>query len=182
MTRFEFNSVLVSIMLAFAAAELVTAWGRVLRHPRHFGFSVRYSLISAWLFFTLVVHWFGLWAYQDVPFDRPLHSLLVLLPALVLALAAHVLSPDLEGPPGQGLNHHYASVARRTLPLCGLVVLLSVAADALPGVTDAPPLQYALASALSLIAIGFTDRDALHTVVLGLNVLLVTFALVFSRI
>ena len=31
MSRFEFNTVLVSIVLAFAVSEILTGWGRLIR-------------------------------------------------------------------------------------------------------------------------------------------------------
>ncbi len=170
MSRFEFNSVLVSIMLAFAAAELVTAWGRVLREPRRFGFSWQFALLSIWLLLVLVSHWFGLWSYREVPFDAMFHSLFVLLPALTLALLAHVLTPqlDLKGP--GALQQHYLSVSRTVLLLAGLVQLLSTLTDvALPGVLDDAPPGYFIATALSFFAIAFTSRLFFHTVVLGGN-------------
>ncbi|MGI9432324.1 MAG: hypothetical protein ACR2PQ_08930, partial [Myxococcota bacterium] len=114
MSRFEFNSVLVSIMLAFAAAELVTAWGRVLRRPEVFGFSLRFFLLSSWLLVSLVLHWFGLWGYREVPFDTPFQSLVILLPALMLALVTKVLTPDVVAGAG-ALERHYESVSRPLL-------------------------------------------------------------------
>lgn len=171
MSRFEFNSVLVSIMLAFAAAELVTAWGRVLRDPGRFGFSWQFALLSIWLLLSLVAHWAGLWSYPEVPFDAMFHSLLVLLPALALALLTHVLTPHPDSAGPGALHRHYLSVSRVVLFLAGLFMLLAVLPDvALPGVVDAGPPVYFLASAISFFAISLSSRILFHTIVLGLNV------------
>jgi len=170
MSRFEFNSVLVSIMLAFAAAELVTAWGRVIREPRRFGFSWQFTLLSVWLLLSLVAHWFGLWSYREVSFDAPYHSFLVLLPALALALLTHVLAPKADSVGPGALQQHYLSVSRAVLILAGLFQLLAVLSDlALPGVLDTGPPAYFVGSAISLFAIAFTSRMLFHTLVLGVN-------------
>jgi hypothetical protein len=170
-------------MLAFAAAELVTAWGRVLREPRRFGFSLPFAMLSLWLLFTLVLHWFGLWAYREVPFDAALHSLLVLLPALVLALLAQVLTPaaDLSGP--RALHQHYTSVGRPALVLASLVPVLSGLLDrALPGVLEPPPLAFFLISAISLFAVAFVSRIRVQTIVIGLNTAVCAILLVAARL
>ena len=181
-TRFEFNSVLVSILLAFAAAELVTLWGRVLRDRARFGMSWPVALLSLWLFLSLVMHWFGLWAYRELPFDAAWQSLLVLLPAMVLALATHVLTPD-AGAEGPGaLEAHYRAVRRVAPPLCGLFMLLATVTDhALPGVLSDAPAAYFLASAASLAALAFTERMAVHAAVAGLNALGSAFVVAVAR-
>ncbi len=170
MSRFEFNSVLVSIMLAFAAAELVTAWGRILRDRARFGFSLPFALLTVWLFLSLVLHWFGLWSYREVPFDHAHHSLLVLLPAMAMALLTHVLTPESSCPGPEALGRHYLDSSGVVLPLAGLFMLLATLSDlALPGVLDAAPPAYFLASGLSLAALGLTRRLAVHNAVLAVN-------------
>ena len=180
MTRFEFNSVLVSILLAFATAELVTTWGRVLRAREPVRFSWPYGLLSLWVFFSVVLHWFGLWAYREVPFDRALHSFTVVLPAVVMALLTHVLTPG----PGEEheLGEHYWGTHRRALPLAAAAMLLSGAIDLLlPGVTDAAPAAFFVASAASFLALLATRRPALHTTVIGANAIMAIAVLIIAR-
>jgi hypothetical protein len=181
MSRFEFNSVLVSIMLAFAAAQLVTAWGRVIRAPGRFGFSWEFTLLSTWLLLSLILHWFGLWAYREVPFDTALQSFLVLLPALVLALLTHILTPDADAQGPGALHQHYLSVSRVALPLCGLFMLLSGFTDiALPDVLYSGPVAYFVVAATSLAALAFTSRTSVHALVLGANAIAACLALTVS--
>ena len=97
MTRFEFTSVLVSIVLAFALSEILSAWGRIIKYPHQLSISWPYALVSVWLGLSIIMHWFGLWSYREVHFDRASYSFIVLCPALAIALVSHVLSPDLEG-------------------------------------------------------------------------------------
>jgi len=125
MTRFEFTSVLVSIVLAFGLSEVPTAWGRIIRHRQQLSISWPYVLVSVWVVLTIIMHWFGLWSYREVAFDRALYSFIVLSPSLVIALVCHILTPELEGSQSEQLEQHYFLVSRWALPLCSLHMLLA---------------------------------------------------------
>jgi hypothetical protein len=112
MTRFEFASVLVSIVLAFALSEILAAWGREIKYPHQLSVSGPYTLVSIWLGLSIIMHWFGLWSYREVHFDRAFNSFVVLCPALAIALVSDVLSPELEGSNRDQLDQHYFRVRR----------------------------------------------------------------------
>ena len=138
MTRFEFTSVLVSIVLAFALSEILSAWGRIIRHRYPLSISWPYALVSVWLVLSIIMNWFGLWSYREVQFDRALYSFIVLSPALAIALVSHVLNPELEGAHPAQLEQHYFRVSRWALPLCGFSMLLATISDlVLPGAVSA---------------------------------------------
>ena len=86
MTRFEFNTVLVSIVLAFAISQILTAWGRLIRYRHRIRSPGLYLLGSSFVLIAIVVHWYGLWAYRDAPFERLLETVLVLLPFVASAV------------------------------------------------------------------------------------------------
>lgn len=94
MGRFEFNLVLVSILLAFAATEQLAVWGRVLRTLSRFGFSWPYRFSSLYVLFAIVIHWFLFWAYRDVEVNQARCLFLLILPSLFLDLRSFALAPD----------------------------------------------------------------------------------------
>lgn len=181
MSRFEFNIVLVSILLAFAATELATVWGRALKSPGT-RIPLPFALLMVWLFLSLVLHWFGLWSYREVPFDQPVQSLTMLLPSLTLAVLTHMLSPpsDARGP--SALADHYASMQGRAFPIAGVFMAISALPDhTLPGVIDPPPFAFFGISGASLAALALTRNGTLHSIVLGLNTAVAVAILVLSR-
>ncbi|MDJ0788430.1 MAG: hypothetical protein QNK05_16610 [Myxococcota bacterium] len=183
MTRFEFTSVLISIVLGFALSQILASWGRIIRHPHPLAFSWPFALLSLWLTLSLILHWFGLWSYREVPFDRSLHYLIVLAPSFFIALVAHALTPELDGPaPGQ-LETHYFGTARWLLPLSAASMLAATLSDhLLPGVRVAGPPTYFVLAAVSLVAIGFVRSWWAHVAVLGINTALSVAVLALSHI
>ncbi len=157
-------------MLAFAATELATTWGRIIKRPGT-RIPMSFTLLSLWIFLSLILHWFGLWSYREVPFDTPIQSLFVLLPSVVLALVTHALSPEHVPAGANALEEHYDAVAPKVLPLAGLFVVLgSISDSVLPGVHEAPPLWIFALSGGSIAALGLTRKRIAHIVVLGLNI------------
>ena len=168
MSRFEFNTVLVSIVLAFAVSEILTAWGRVIRHRDRVKSPTLFVLASSWVLLAIVVHWFGLWAYAEAEFDRLLDTVLVLLPALVIALVCFVWVPDIPTSGSLDLEEHYFEVGMWTFPLISLFLLLGGVADmAVPKVSFAVPFWFLAGWALILLTLAFSRRRAIHVAVLS---------------
>ncbi len=163
MSRFEFNTVLVSIVLAFAISEILTAWGRLIRNRDRVQSPGLFILASSWVLLAMVVHWFGLWFYEEAPFDRLLDTLLVLLPALVIALVCFVWVPDVPASGPIDLEKHYFESGRWTLPLLGLFLVLGGVADVtVPNVAFAAPFGFLVAWALVFGALALSDRRVFH--------------------
>ncbi len=173
MSRFEFNTVLVSIVLAFAISEILTAWGRLIRNRSRVRSPALFILASSWVLLAIVVHWFGLWAYEQAPFDRLLETVLVLLPALVIALVCFVWVPDLPTLGDLDLERHYFAAGSWTLPLIALFMLLGAVADvSVPNVSFAAPSWFLIGWALLLLALRFSRRREFHIAVFAVSWLL----------
>ena len=168
MSRFEFNTVLVSIVLAFAISEILTAWGRLIRNRDRVRSPALFVLGSSWVLLAIVVHWFGLWAYQQAPFDRILETVLVLLPALVIALVCFVWVPDIPTSGPLDLERHYFESGRWSFPLIGLFLFLGALADvSVPNVAFASPFAVLAGWATLFVALRFSDRRGFHVAVFG---------------
>jgi hypothetical protein len=166
MTRFEFNSVFVAIILAFAVSEILVAWGRLIRHRAEVKLSWFYLAISPGLLLFIVLHWFGFWAYQDVPFDEGLQPVVVILPPLVLALIAFVLTPEINRGQRFDLEAYYFEVSRWVFPLLGLTMVLALVSDVALDISETESPVFYLIPAVILASVGFTQRRVIH--VLGL--------------
>jgi hypothetical protein len=177
MSRFEFNLVLVSIMLALAATEQLAVWGRVLRKPTRFGFSWPYLLSSLWVLLSLVLHWFHFWAYREVDVNQARYLFLLILPSLVLALCSFSLAPDLDTPEPI-LENHWNETSGRLMLVFGAFLVAAPLVDVLlPGPLAGPPTFVALLAAGSLLAASLERLRPIRPFVVGLLVALQTFSI-----
>ena len=93
MSRFEYLSVLISIVIALGITEVTISWGRLLQHRSRVRFSALQLFWSTFLLFLMVQFWWGFWDYRTVD-DWSLASLLILVAEVIaLVLCAIVLSP-----------------------------------------------------------------------------------------
>ena len=166
MSDFELNTVIVSILIAFALTGILSSWGRLVEAR---GRILRPSLSAAasgWIFLSLIAHWLDVSAYRDLEFDRNYESLLFFLPSIFGAAAAFVLTPTVPDEGEFDLGRHYFSVAPWAFRLAAAYVALAGIADLLvPGeASTPPPVVLALTSILLLLS--FTERPRLHAVAL----------------
>ena len=167
MTRFEFNSVFVAILLAFAVSEILVSWGRLIRHRSEVKPSAFYLAITAAFLLSLLLYWFGFWAYQDVPFDEGLQTVVVILPPLVMALVAFVLTPEIIRGKQFDLEAHYFEVSRWVYPLIGLTFILAVLSDITLNISETESPVFYFVPALIMGSLGFTRRPVFHVLGLG---------------
>jgi len=170
MSRFEFNTVLVSIVLAFAISEILTAWGRLIRHRGRVRSAGLFVLASSWILLATVGHWFGFWAYREAPFDHFVQTFLIILPSLVIALVCFILVPDIPAQGDFDVENHYFESARWTLPLVALFLLLGIASDSLvPDVETWVPSLLLISLAGMLLGASFSRHRSVHVTVFGVS-------------
>ena len=133
MSRFEYLSVLISIMIALGMSEIVTAWGRLLRARERVHF---YWLHSFWTIFMVVMmvqFWWGFWEFRIVETWSLPGLLAVVAESLVLVLAGMSLlpNPELSGP--VDLRAHYFANCRLFFTLGAILLLMLTMVDAFVG-------------------------------------------------
>lgn len=174
MTRFEYLSVLVSIVIALGMSEVVSVWGRLLRRRRQ----VRLCWIHAsWSLFVLVLlvqMWWGFWSYRVVE-DWTFGALLmVVMDALLMVLAALVITPSDPLEPGLDLRAFFLGNRRLFFGISALLLLQLALSDA---VVSRQPLihpenAFRLAG-LALVAVAARSESvALHGAIVALGFLL----------
>lgn len=170
MSKFEFITVLVSIMLSFAATEQLAVWGRVLRAPTRYGFSWPYFLSSVWVLSSIVMHWVMFWAYSDVDISQTRHVFLLTMPSLVLALCSYALAPE-PNSREPILDHHWTESSGRLMFLFGTFPATACVVDILlPGALAGPPPILVLAVVSIFLGAGFERFRRVRPAVLGIFV------------
>ena len=138
MSDFEFSSVFISILIAFALSELLASFGAMVKRPPR-TISWRYFALSLGLVVTLVGHWLGLSGYRALESISNRESLLIFAPPFLLALAAHILSPERGQDEELDLRAHYDAVSRWVFGLLALFGVFARLADLL--IPGQEPLQ-----------------------------------------
>ncbi len=93
MSRFEYLSVLISIVIALGITEVTISWGRLLQHRSRVRFSGLHVFWSTFLLFIMIQFWWGFWNYRTVD-NWSLPTLLIFMSATIaLVLCAIVLVP-----------------------------------------------------------------------------------------
>jgi hypothetical protein len=122
-SRFEYLSVLVSIVIALGISEIASSWGRLLRNRARVDF---YWLHALWSLFTIVLmiqFWWGFWGFREVERWSFLGLAAVVGEALVLVLAALVLLPDIDAASRLDLRSHYFEQSRLYFLLGALLIV-----------------------------------------------------------
>ncbi len=175
MTYFDFNAVIISILVAFALSEILSSWGRLIEHRSRVRSPWLYVVSTGWLFFFLIAHWLGLWAYRDFEFDRLLQSFIVFAPSIVGALCAYVFTPSLSDKGDLDIDEHYFYVARWGYSLVGLFIVLAGLTDILVPGREPLPLFVFLVGGAFMLWLGYTQHRLVHYIVLSIAwVVLVT--------
>ena len=167
---FEFNSVVIAILIAFAFSEILSSWGRIIRRLPAVTMSWLYLATSALMLLGLVGHWLGLSEYRTIESFSPAQSLLVFAPSFVGALAAFVLAPELSEPGTIDLPRHYHAIARWVFPLFALFSLLAGMSDRLVLQKDILPFWLYVVRSAALLLPAFSSQVWLHAAVLVFSV------------
>ncbi|MDT8428859.1 MAG: hypothetical protein RQ757_08850 [Pseudomonadales bacterium] len=175
MSKFEFIMMFVSVVVAFAMAELMMGWGRLLRarhRIKNAGLLVGWSI---WLLAITNFHYLGFWEYSVVDFHNAGQMLLFLFAPTILVLATFILTPEIRHYQRLDLEQHYFRIKNWFFATAILFLLAAAGADAL-----LPDFQETWQSRLignmviipSLIWLMLSDRRSVHLALLGLNLLL----------
>lgn len=109
MSRFEYLSVLVSIVIALGISEIVSSWGRLIQSRALVRFSWVQAFWSAFAVVLMVQFWWGFWEFRVVEHWSFPGLLAVVTECLVLVLAGMVLVPGGRITEPIDLGEHYTA-------------------------------------------------------------------------
>ena len=110
MDRFEHLSVLISIVIGIGLSSMASAWGRMLRQRARVRLDGLRAFWSLFVVLLMVQFWWGFWEFRGIETWSFGGLLATVAEALVLVLAALVLTPD--DPVGQQPFWHPENAVR----------------------------------------------------------------------
>ena len=180
MTRFEYLTVLISIVIALGITEVTFSWSRLVQHRNSVRFSWLHSFWTAFALVLMIQFWWGFWNYRTVE-DWSLTVLFFLvLEAITMVVCALLLTPGREFTEEIDLTSLYFKNARPFF-LCGMVLMIQICLIDI--VVLGTPILHAenyvrLTGAIVAGTLAWTPNRRLHMVVPYIAVaLFVTFLL-----
>lgn len=160
MSRFEFLSVLLSVVLGVAIARILGSWGELIRGRRRVTFFGPHLAWTAFVFVMIVFGWWSAWLARDqAPSFRFGVYLLLLVQPGVVVLAAFLLTPPLPEAGTLDLRAYFLDNARWFFSLLALAALLAIAGSVVRGAFE--PALDGLRTAMALLFGGLAAaRDA----------------------
>ena len=123
MTKFEYVTVVVSIIMAFAISEVLAGVGRLVRERSRVKF---YWVHVAWMAYAvlwMLQHWWGIWDYRTVEFTSFFSFLALVAPSLTFVLLAFLVTPKLAPQGDLDLRDYYARNQIWVFPLAALILV-----------------------------------------------------------
>lgn len=133
MSRFEYLSVLISIILALGLSEVLVCWARLLRSREGVRFYWVHSLWSVLGLMLLVQFWWGFWQFQVVDDWTFSGLLMVVVQTTALVMAMLLLTPSKEESPPASLRDYYYAHSRPVFALAATLIVLLIVVDAIVG-------------------------------------------------
>lgn len=167
MSRFEYLSVLISIVIGLGLSEVVTNWGRILRRRRRVGFYWLHGLWSVFTVVFMVQFWWGFWNFRTVDAWTFAGLGAVVSEALVMVLAALVLVPDEVPSAGLDLRHHYYEHSRLFFCLAAALLVQLAVVDSVVSDQRFLHVENAIRGAgLVVVAVAaFSESERVHAAV-----------------
>ncbi|MDP2284714.1 MAG: hypothetical protein Q8L06_11285 [Pseudohongiella sp.] len=183
MSKFEFIMMFVSVVVAFAMAELLMSWGRIIRNRQRVQQPWLLAGWSIWLLIIMTYHYLGFWEYQAYDFTRVAPMLLFLAAPIMMVLLTFTLMPEIRHYRTTNLENHFYLQKNWFLVMVIIFLLLSRASDPLlPDFAETWPQRMlgTVLVSLSVIWLLFTRSRRVHFGLMLFNVsylLLVSFYL-----
>ena len=93
MTRFEYLSVLISIVMALGISEVTISWGRLIQNRHQVQFSLLHAFWSVFLLLLMIQFWWAFWNFRIIE-NWSFGALMgPVLGAVALVLCALLLTP-----------------------------------------------------------------------------------------
>lgn len=183
MSKFEFIMMFVSVVVAFAMAELLMGWGKMIRYRHRITRPWLLAGWSVWLLIIMTYHYLGFWEYQAHDFVMVGPMLLFLSAPIMMVLLTFVLTPEVRYYRTLDLEAHYFATKNWFFVMIILFLLLSRASDPLLPNYSETWLRRAFGSLVvsaTVVWLLFTDKPLVHYAAMVFN--LVFLLLVASTI
>lgn len=177
MDLFEFITVMISVILALAAAQLFLGIAPLLQTRLPVRLSATHAVWVMNLFLITFLHWWSLWDFRELSWTFPMFGLSLVGPSLMF-FAAALINPHDIGRDPVDLRSHFRDIRRSFLSVFVVMMVFFTLDGPLFG-TEAPfnRLRVAQVVIIGLAGVGvFTRRDRAHATISLLTLLLVVMA------
>ncbi|MCR9260308.1 MAG: hypothetical protein NXH95_11335 [Pseudomonadaceae bacterium] len=180
LSKFEFIMSIVSVVLAVAATEFLSGWGKYIRSQQRVQIYPLYLGWSVALLGSALIHWSGMWAYANLEFNSLRQLIAIVTPGLVLAFSVHLIVPEQNSQ--LSLREQYARNAPRAFPVFGLFLAMSPLSDLYLVGSNNSFISYGMATfaILSAIVAAKVKSPKLDAILLGLLSCYIVWALGFD--
>jgi hypothetical protein len=140
---FAYLAAFVSVVLALALSDLVQSFHRLLRGRKRVKWSLTALVAALTVFMAILEEFFGLWRFTSVERFTYFDLLTLIVPAILLSLAAMTVLPDDVPDGGMDLGRHYMENRRllyllQSLWVLGVFVRLMDLFESVTGRTTSP--------------------------------------------
>ncbi|MEC8859427.1 MAG: hypothetical protein VYE29_05425 [Pseudomonadota bacterium] len=177
MSKFEFIMMFVSVVVAFAMAELLMGWGKLIRARRRVTRPGLLAGWSVWLLFIMTYHYMGFWEYQAYNFTKVTPMLLFLAAPIMMVLLTFVLTPEIRFNQSLDLEKHYFETKNWFFIMVIIFLILARASDPLlPDYADTwlRRMTGTILVNASVILLLFTDNRQIHYILMWFNLAYLT--------
>ncbi len=164
MSKFEYITVLTSLVVAVGVSQLISGWGRLYLNRSEARPYALQAAVSVLLLVALLQSTWGYWGFRDASWDF-FRFMLALAPLLPIVGASYLILPRGEGPTGSSRSprDHYFAVHRVVFLLLAAWIALGTIAEL---ALVEPELHLGqgvrLVATILLLALAFTRRPSLH--------------------
>jgi len=109
---FAYLAAFISVVLALAISDLVTSLHRLIRARRRVKWSLTALIAALTVFMAILEEFFGLWRFTGVQRFTYFDLLTLIVPAILLSIAAMTVLPDEVPDEGLDLAEHYMDCRR----------------------------------------------------------------------
>lgn len=172
MSKFEFIMMFVSVVVAFAMAELLMGWGKMIRYRHRIRRPWLLAGWSVWLLIIMTYHYMGFWEYQAHDFVMVGPMLLFLSAPIMMVLLTFVLTPEVRYYRTLDLEAHYFATKNWFFIMIILFLVLARASDPLlPDYAETWQRRSigSVVVTLSVVWLLLTDRPVVHYVAMLFN-------------
>ena len=184
MTRFEYLSVLVSIVIALGISEVTITWARILQQKASTKIYWLHGFWSVFSLFLMIQFWWGFWRYRTVESWSLLSLVMALAVVITLSLCALMLLPRIRVDNNFNSQSMYFDNAPRFFFLGGCFVVLVSVMDIL--VLGSPILNteniFRVAGAIAAFAMAATRSEKIHKGFVLVSVALLSGFLATTRV
>lgn len=174
MSKFEFIMMFVSVVVAFAMAELLMSWGRIIRNRHRVHSPLLLAGWSVWLLTIMTYHYLGFWEYQAYNFTRVAPMLLFLAAPIMMVLLTFALMPEVRHYRTTDLKQHYFEQKNWFFGMVIVFLWLARASD--PLLPDYPDTWYqrvmgTVIVTLSVVWLLFSSNYRIHIFLMVANLI-----------